>query len=250
MSQNNAHGKHQTQVGRQSACASLTTTTWIATRSGFTSFLLCVVGLVLLALQGCTTLPEKPMDRRLEAQADDKLIESKAKIRLQNEIRQGSRLTFTSYNRLVLITGEVSDSTTRTNIANAVAGIENVQGVWNEVTITDNNSIKEPIDDPMIASKVRAGLAAASPSIAFHVRVVVDAGTVFLLGIVNAQEARDAIQVARTTHGVRYVVNTMQVVSDAEIQRIEVAQKPMAPVMTCTVEPAQPSSSPAIRETW
>jgi len=248
MSHNNVHDKPRLRVAGRSAWASPAAMTWMITRNGFTSFLFCVGGLILFALQGCTTLTEKPLDRRLEARADDAAIEFTAITRLHNDIRSGSRLAFTSYNRRVLITGEVPDSATKVRIANTVAGIENVQGIWNEATITDNNSIKEPIDDSLVASRVRANLVKADPVVASHVKVVVDAGTVFLLGIVNDQEAWDAIQAVRTTTGVRYVVNTMQVVSDAEIQRIEAALRPMAPVITCTVP--TPSQSPMIRETW
>jgi osmotically-inducible protein OsmY len=217
------------------------------------NFLRWIAGFSLLVLHGCATLPEEALDRRASAQADDKVIESRAAMRLRNEIGNGNRLTATSYNRHVLLTGEVSDGSARSRIAEAIMDIESVQGVWNEITIADNNSIAAQTNDSLVASKVRARLDKAIPLVASHVRVVVDAGTVFLLGIVTAQEAQEVVQIARTTDEARYVVNVMQVVSGAEIQRIEAALRP-PPITTdcnCTVPaPRTTGSAPTTRETW
>ncbi|MDR2625647.1 MAG: BON domain-containing protein [Zoogloeaceae bacterium] len=206
----------------------------------------------LLALHGCSSLPGEPLDRRLDAQADDQMIETVSAVRLRDEVKYGNRLVVTSYNRYALLTGEVPDSATRARIANTVIGIENVQGVWNELTIADTNSIPVKVDDTLVTSRVRARLAKDAPLVAKHVKVVVDAGTVFLLGIVSAQEAREAIQIARATEGARYVVNVLQVVSDAEIQRIEIASKPPPPVANdCScAAPVQTKPAPLIRGTW
>jgi len=249
MSYNAAHDNPMMPAAGTSTRMLLAAINLPTARKSLTNFLFSVAGLAILGLQGCATIPENAVDRRSEALADDRTIESKATARLHDEIRQGYRLKFTSYNRHVLITGEAPDSETRTRIAEVVMKIEDVRGVWNEVTIIDNNSAKELTNDPLVASRVRANLVATNPFVAHHVRVVVDSGTVFLLGIVNPQEAWEAIQIARTTSGVRYVVNTLQVVSDAEIQLIEAEHMPLAPVTTCT-ESAHPSTLPAVRETW
>jgi osmotically-inducible protein OsmY len=218
------------------------------------AFLPWIAGLALLALQGCVTSPEEIPDRRAGAQADDQTIETRAAAYLREEIGNGSRLSATSYNRHVLLTGEALDALVRNRIAETIMTIENVQGVWNEIVLEDNNSIAAQIDDSLIASSVKTHLDQISPLVAHHVKIVVDAGTVFLLGIVNAQEAQEAIQIARTTDGVRYVVNVMQQVSDAEIQRIEGAPTPPAPVATddcnCVAPARTTSPAPARRETW
>jgi osmotically-inducible protein OsmY len=209
-------------------------------------FLPWIAGLVLFALQGCATSPEGIPDRRAGAQADDQVIETRAAAHLRDEIGNGNRLSATSYNRHVLLTGEAPDASVRSRIAETIMGIENVQGVWNEIVIADSNSVAAPIDDSFIASSVKAHLDQASPLVANHVKVVVDAGTVFLLGIVNAQEAQEVIQIARTVDGVRYVVNVMQIVSDAEIQRIEGASILPPPPVAADCDCA----APALRETW
>jgi osmotically-inducible protein OsmY len=214
------------------------------------NFLLWVVGSSLPALQGCTTFPKETLDRRAGAQVDDQVIESRAATHLRDGIRNGKR--FTSYNRYVLLTEEVPNSSAKSRIAETIMGIENVQGVWSVIVITDNNCITTQIDDSLVASRVRARLDKANPLVANHARIVVDIGMVFFFGIVSIQEAQEAIQVARTTDGVRYVANVMKIFSDAKIQRIEAALRPSAPVATdcnCTVPTRTTSAAPSVRET-
>jgi len=220
--------------------------------SSRSALLALIAGVALAILQGCSSFPEKALDRRAGAQADDQTIEARALSRLSNETGSGNRLMVTSFNRYALLTGEVPDTATRSRIAELVQGIEGVQGVWNELTIWDSNSIAVEIDDPLVVSRVKAHLKEAGPQVVDHVRVISDAGTVFLLGIVNAQEAQEAIQIARTTDGVRYVVNVMQILSDAEIQRIEAALRPPVPVTNnCNcAEQVRTNSTPVVRETW
>jgi osmotically-inducible protein OsmY len=188
------------------------------------------LGLVLPGLQGCfgvavagaTAGTLAAADRRsLGVQTDDEAIELKASARLSKEISDKSHINFTSYNRRVLITGEVPDEATKAKVAEEVSRIENVQGVWNELVVAGNSGFAARSNDTYITSKVKARFVDAAKFSANHVKVVTEAGTVFLLGIVTAQEARDAVQIARTTDGVQKVVNVMQIISDAEARRID-----------------------------
>ncbi|MCX8145981.1 MAG: BON domain-containing protein [Azovibrio sp.] len=188
------------------------------------------LGLTLPALQGCfgvavagaTVGVLAAADRRsLGVQTDDEAIELKATSRLSKDIRDRAHVNFTSYNRRVLLTGEVPDEATKARVADEVSRIENVQGVWNELVVAGNSSLSSRSNDAYITSKVKARFIDANQFAANHVKVVTEAGTVFLLGIVTEREAQAAVQVARTTAGVRKVVNVMQIVSDAEARRID-----------------------------
>jgi len=121
----------------------------------------------------------------------------------------------------VLITGEVPDEATKAKVAEEVSRIENVQGVWNELVVAGNSSLGARSNDAYITSKVKARFIDANQFAANHVKVVTEAGNVFLLGIVTDREAKAAIQVARNTEGVQKVINVMQIISDEEARRID-----------------------------
>ena len=188
------------------------------------------LGLALPALQGCfgvavagaTVGVLAATDRRsLGVQTDDEGIELKASSRISKEIQGRVHINFTSYNRRVLLTGEVPDEAIKTQIAEETSRIENVQGIWNELVVAGNSSLSARSNDAYITSKVKARFIDSNQFAANHVKVVTEAGNVFLLGIVTDREAKAAIQVARNTAGVRKVVNVMQIVSDTEARRID-----------------------------
>ncbi|MDR0736383.1 MAG: BON domain-containing protein [Zoogloeaceae bacterium] len=193
--------------------------------------LVCLALLLALpALQGCfgvalvgvTTGVMAVVDRRsIGVQTDDTAIELKAAARLSSALKEVSHVNFTSYNRRVLITGEAPSETVKAQIAEEVRRIENVQGVLNEVVISGNSGLASRSNDAFISSKVKARFVDADQFTASHVKVVTEAGAVFLLGIVNAREAAAAVQIARTTRGVLKVVNVLVIESDEEIRRIE-----------------------------
>lgn len=191
---------------------------------------LATLGLSLPALQGCfgvavagaTMGMLAAADRRsIGVQTDDEAIELKASNRLSPDIRDRSHINFTSYNRRLLLTGEVPDDATRTRVAEEVSRVENVQGVWNELVVAGNSSLTSRSNDTYITSKVKARFIDANQFAANHVKVVTEAGRVYLLGIVSEREAQAAIQVARNTEGVKRVVNVMQIISEAEVRRID-----------------------------
>lgn len=191
---------------------------------------LAALGFSIPALQGCfgvavagaTAGVLAASDRRsLGVQTDDQAIELKATNRLSAEIQERAHINVTSYNRRVLLTGEVPDEETRLKVAETVRAIENVQGIWNELVIAGKSSLTSRSNDTYITSKVKARFIDANKFGANHVKVVTEASTVFLLGVVTDREAKDAIQVARTTDGVRKVVNVMQIISEAEARRID-----------------------------
>ncbi|MDR3159014.1 MAG: BON domain-containing protein [Zoogloeaceae bacterium] len=193
--------------------------------------LVCLALLLALpALQGCfgvalvgvTTGVMAVVDRRsIGVQTDDAAIELKAVARLPKALREVSHVNFTSYNRRVLITGEAPSEAVKEQIAEEARRIENVQGVLNEVVIAGNSSLASRGNDAFISSKVKARFVDANQFTASHVKVVTEAGVVFLLGIVNEREAAAAVRIASNTQGVRKVVNALVKESDEEIRRIE-----------------------------
>lgn len=179
-------------------------------------------------------------DRRsVGTQTEDETIEWKAGNRIGERFKGRVHVNVTSYNRRVLITGEVPDEQVKQEIEDIAAKVENVQGVWNELHVGPISAFSARSNDTFITSKVKTRFVDNNQFAPNHVKVVTEAGTVFLLGLVNEREAKSAIQVARTTDGVRKVVNVMEVLPDNEIKRLDaLAGRP------ANSQPANPQPAP------
>ncbi len=191
-----------------------------------------LLALALPALQGCFPVIATGVavgvlaatDRRtVGAQAEDESIEWKVSSRVKEKLGDKIHLNVTSYDRKVLLTGEVPNEQARETAGDIASKVENVAGIYNELAVAGTASLTSRSSDTFITSKVKTRFIDANQFAPNHVKVVTEAGVVYLLGIVNENEAKAAIQVARTTDGVRKVVNVMQVVPEAETRRIDSA---------------------------
>ena len=161
-------------------------------------------------------------DRRSTGvQTDDETSEWKAAAAVPEKYKAFSHLNFTSYNRRVLITGEVPNEEAKAVIGEQTAKVEGVREVFNEVNIAQTSSYGNRSNDSYITSKLKARLVDSNQLSANHIKVVTENGVAYLMGIVNDREAKVAVAIARTTDGVRKVVNVMEVVSEADIKRID-----------------------------
>lgn len=161
-------------------------------------------------------------DRRSTGvQTDDETTEWKAGQRIPEKFKAFSHINFTSYNRRVLITGEVPNDEAKAIVGEQTAQLEGVREVFNELTVGPVSSLSNRSNDSFITSKLKARLVDSNQLSANHVKVVTEGGTAYLMGIVNDREAKVAVAVARTTDGVRKVVNVMEVVAEADTRRID-----------------------------
>jgi osmotically-inducible protein OsmY len=169
---------------------------------------------------GATVGVMSAQDRRSTGvQADDEGIEWKAMQSVPERYAAASHLNFTSFNQRLLITGEVPSEEARIAIGEQAAKVLGVKEVLNETAVGPASSLSARSNDSYITSKVKARLVDEKNISANHIKVVTENGIVYLMGIVTERESRVAVAVARTTEG---VVNVMQVMSDAEIQRLTV----------------------------
>jgi osmotically-inducible protein OsmY len=150
-------------------------------------------------------------DRRTAAtQLEDESNELRAVNRIAERFPQGVHVNITSFNRAVLLTGEVPDAATREAVEKIAAGLPNVRSVANELEIAGVSSLAARSSDSLITSKVRLRFLDAKRFNPLHIKVVTEAGVVYLMGIVTEQEGHDAAEVARTTGGVRKVVKVFE----------------------------------------
>jgi osmotically-inducible protein OsmY len=150
-------------------------------------------------------------DRRSSgAQLDDQSIEWRSASRIGERFGSKVHVNVTSYNRGVLLTGEVPDERARSDVDSLVRSVPSVQGTTNELVVSEPTSLGSRTSDSYITSKIKTRFLDASKFNAMHVKVVTEAGVVYLLGVVTPQESEDAVEIARTTGGVRKVVKMFE----------------------------------------
>ena len=149
-------------------------------------------------------------DRRTVAtMTEDEGIELKTAQRVSDKVA-GVHLNVTSYNRNVLLTGEAPNENARRDVERIARSVDNVRAVTNEMTIGPPTSLTSRANDAYVTSKVKARFVDAARFNPIHVKVVTENQAVFLLGLVRRQEAKDAVDVARTTEGVKRVVTVFE----------------------------------------
>ena len=122
------------------------------------------------------------------------------------EISDNAHLNVTSYNTVVLVTGETPDEALRRQAIDIVRNIPKVTHVHDEITIAAPSSLMSRSSDSLITSKVKTRLLADKKVKGLSIKVVTDKGVVYLMGIVSREQASMATEIARQTGGVQKVV--------------------------------------------
>ena len=160
-------------------------------------------------------------DRRTSGtQLEDQGIELKAAARIREQLGERVHANVNSYNRLVLITGEARSEADRANLEQIVGAVENVKSVLNETTVMGASSLTSRSNDALIAGKVKASLVDARDLISNAFYVVVERGTVFMMGRVSEREANRAVEIVRGISGVGKVVRAFEIISEEELARL------------------------------
>lgn len=141
---------------------------------------------------------------------EDQAIELKASKAISDSLKDKIHVNVTSFNRQVLITGEVSDEANKKKAESLVKPIENVLSIHNYLEIAPNSSLSARTNDTYITSKVKANFLKENKFSANYVKVVTESGTVYLLGLVTHKEADDAVEIARGINGVKKVVKIFE----------------------------------------
>ncbi len=173
------------------------------------------------------------IDRRTSgAQLEDEGIELRAMSRLRDAVGTRARVGVTSYNRQVLLTGEVMNEQDKKLVEQVVAKIENVTGVVNELAIMNTPSLAQRSSDVLITGQVKALLIDAKDLFANAFKVTTEHGTVYLLGRVTQREADRATEIARGARGVQKVVRILEIISEEELKRLLPGPAKAAPAPT------------------
>jgi osmotically-inducible protein OsmY len=164
-------------------------------------------------------------DRRTSGtQLEDQAIELKAGNRVGEVLGERGHVNLTSYNRTLLITGEVPSDADRQAVERAVAGVENLRSVVNELGVLGNSSLTSRSSDAIVTSKVKATFVDAKDLQSNAFKVVTERGTVYLMGRVTEREASRATELARNIGGVEKVVRVFEILSESELANLQTAK--------------------------
>ncbi len=168
-------------------------------------------------------------DRRTSGtQLEDEGIELRAGSRIRENFGTRVRVDLTSYNRQVLMTGEVPNAQDKQAVQDAIAKVDGVTSVVNELSVSNTPSLLDRSSDLVVTSRVKAAMFDAKDLQANAVKVVTERGTVYLMGRVTKREAERATELARSVPGVKRVVRIFEEITDEELRRIMPAPAPAA----------------------
>ena len=158
-------------------------------------------------------------DRRTSgAQLEDEGIELRSGSRIRENLGERVHVNVTSYNRQVLLTGEVPSAQDKQLVEQIVAKVDNVRSIVNELAVLGNSTLSQRTSDTLVTGRVKAAMVDAKDLIANAFKVVTERGTTYLMGRVTQREANRATDIARSADGVQKVVRLFEIISDDELQ--------------------------------
>ena len=180
-----------------------------------------IVLITIVLLQGCATAiitgaatgVTIAHDRRTTgAVIDDQGVEFKAALAIFNnkDIYEQSNINVTSYNGIILITGETLTEQLKRQVYDLVRVIPKVRTIHNELIIAAPSSLPSRSSDAWITSKVKAKITSDRQIDPFYIKVVTEHGVVYLMGIVNQSESDRAVGITSNSAGVQRVVKMFE----------------------------------------
>jgi len=190
-----------------------------------------VIAILLMAsaVQGCAPVimgsalvgSLVAVDRRTSgAQLEDEGIELRSAVRIREQLGDRAHINVTSYNRQVLITGEVPNAKDKQLVELLVSRVENVKTTVNELAVMGNTTFSQRSSDALASGRVKAGLVDARDLYASAFKVVTERGVTFLMGRVTQREADRATEIARSTTGVVKVVRLYEIITEEELRNL------------------------------
>lgn len=181
---------------------------------------LAAPGCVPLVATGAAVGTLAALDRRtLGAQTEDQEIEIKAMNRMREALKQPGGVSVTSFNRKVLLTGQVASEDDKRSAEAVVAALPNVRSVHNELQVLGRPSLATSAADTAITARVKKAMLDAQDLHANVIKVVTESGTVYLMGLVSRREADRAAQVTSRVAGVQRVVTVFEYITEEQARR-------------------------------
>jgi osmotically-inducible protein OsmY len=169
------------------------------------------------------------VDRRTSGtQIEDESIELRAASRVREAVGDRGHVNVSSYNRQVLLTGEVPTEQAKQAAEQVASRVENVKGTVNELVVRPASSLADRSNDTLITGKVKATIVDDKHLSVAAFRVVTERGTVYLMGRVTQREADRVTQLVRNIPGVQRVVRIFEILSEEELRQLTGGSAPAA----------------------
>jgi osmotically-inducible protein OsmY len=169
------------------------------------------------------------IDRRTSGtQLEDEGIDIRASSRIREALGDRVQVNVTSYNRQVLLTGEVPNVQDKQLVEQIVSRVDNVRNVVNELAVMGKSTLTQRSSDTLVTGRVKAALVDAKDLAANAFKVITERGTTYMMGRVTQREADRATEVIRAVSGVQKVVRLLEIISEDELARI-LPQAPPSP---------------------
>jgi osmotically-inducible protein OsmY len=180
-------------------------------------------------------------DRRTTgAQVDDQTTQLRVSNELASSLKGDVHISVNSFERRVLLTGEVPNEQVKADAGAIAARSLNVRAVNNELTIAPPSTLGQRTNDTALSGKVRAAFV-NTREIAFNsVEIVTERGIVYLMGVVTEKEGEVAAYVASRVAGVQQVVKVFDYATAEEVQRRRATAGQPAPAQPATTAPSGP----------
>jgi len=186
-------------------------------------------------------------DRRTTGiQLEDEGIEQRSATARDENFGTKEHINFTSYNRQVLMTGEVSSDRVRQQIEQLIGRVENVRLVANELAVGPASSFGDRSNDVLLVAKVKAAMVDSEDVFANVFKVVAERGTVYLMGRVTQREATRATEVVRGVSGVKRVVKVFEYITEDELRAMHPNRTPSLESNSKSVSLTPPATSGAV----
>lgn len=168
---------------------------------------------ILVKTTGEQGIQENPQARTFPTVLEDQSIETKIIVNMksqQPEFKQ-SRFDVISHNGIVLLVGQVQSEELKF-LATEIAGnaSSKVRKIYNELEVTGKTTMITRTNDAWISTKVRTQMIASSAIPFSRIKVITENGSVYLMGLVNREEAQNATSLVSNISGVNRVVNVFE----------------------------------------
>jgi osmotically-inducible protein OsmY len=161
-------------------------------------------------------------DRRTSGTVlEDQGIELRAKSRINENVGDRVHINVVSYNRQVLLTGEVPNAQDKQLVEQIVSRVDNVTNIVNDLAIMGNSTLGQRSSDTLVTGRIKAALVDSKDLFANAFKIVTERGTTYMMGRVTQREAKRGTEVVSAVPGVQKVVRLLEIISEDELARMQ-----------------------------
>jgi osmotically-inducible protein OsmY len=132
------------------------------------------------------------------------------KINTIPNLADSAHISVTTFNGVVLLTGEALTPALRDQVEAAAHSVSGIDKVYNQIEIKGPSSSLTKASDSWITTKIKTKMLATKGLESGSIKVVTENGTVYLMGTVNHDQADNTVDIARQVTGVQKVIKIFQ----------------------------------------